>query len=80
MVDWANTAIALAGVCLAIIALFQTRRSNRRVSVASAVAPETRVRSVPPATGSPGPEDTVQLKTVGPWHPAGLRGKGRFTH
>ncbi|MCC7389399.1 MAG: hypothetical protein IT431_11585 [Phycisphaerales bacterium] len=29
MVDWANTVIALAGVFLAIIALLQTRRSNK---------------------------------------------------
>lgn len=38
MVDWANTVIALAGVFLAIIALLQTRRSNRTADEANTIS------------------------------------------
>lgn len=38
MVDWANTVIALAGVFLAIIALLQTRRSNRTADEANSIS------------------------------------------
>lgn len=38
MVDLANTVIALAGVLLAIIALFQTRRSNRTADEANTIS------------------------------------------
>jgi hypothetical protein len=38
MVDWANTVIAVAGLILAIIALFQTRRSNKAAAEANAIS------------------------------------------
>lgn len=38
MVDWANTVIALVGVFLAIIALLQTRRSNRTADEANTIS------------------------------------------
>jgi hypothetical protein len=38
MVDWANTVIALAGLFLAIVALVQTRRSNRTADEANTIS------------------------------------------
>lgn len=38
MVEWANTVIAVAGIFLAVIALLQTRRSNRAAAEANTIS------------------------------------------